>query len=310
MVIPDLNRLHSFVAVAEAGGFTAAAGRAGLPKSKLSQHVGQLEAGLGQRLFNRTTRQVALTSIGRQLYEECAPLLAGIHASCDALGRRSQRLSGRLRISATVDYTANFLATALAAFSMRHPALQIELRSDDKVVDLVGEGIDLAFRVGWLADSTAKARQLDTFEQACVAAPAYLLRRGGPKHPAELSDHEWLALTLLRAPLTWTFRRNDAHAVTVRMRARLRVDSPAALRTLLLSGAGVSVVNLTEAGDDVRAGRLIHLLPGWKLPSGGIFAVRPPGPGINPAASAFVDFLAQSRVEATTLRPDARSIRG
>lgn len=294
----DLNLLRSFVAVAEAGGFTAGADRAGLAKSKLSQHVAQLEARLGQRLFNRTTRHVALTGVGRQLYEECAPQLANVQAACDALGRGNQRLTGRLRISATVDYTARFLAAAVAEFSALHPSLQIELRSDDKVVDLVTDGIDVAFRIGWLADSTARARRLGTFEQACVAAPAYLRNRGVPKHPDELAEHDWIALTLLRAPLTWTFHRNDAHAVTVRMRARLRVDATAALRVLLLNGAGVSIIDVMEIDDDVRAGRLVHVLPGWKLPQGGIFAVRPPGPQSNPSASAFVEFLTRGRASA------------
>lgn len=289
----DLNTLRIFVAVAEAGGFTAAAERLGMAKPQVSLQIGRLEQALGRRLFNRTTRRVSLTDDGQRLHAETAPLLQGLLEAIGAVGGEAPVLGGRLRIAATVDHTAHFLAQVVADFSALHPQLQIELRSSDQVSDLVRDGIDVAFRVGWLRDSSLHATRLGDFHQGVLASPAYLARRGTPKHPQELSAHAWIALTLLPSPLTWTFTPESGDAVTVRMRAALRTDSSAALRALLLAGAGISIMNVTQSAGDLHERRLVRVLPRWKLPSGGIHAVFPPGRHRPAAAGAFVEFVRQ-----------------
>ncbi|TCO81340.1 LysR family transcriptional regulator [Plasticicumulans lactativorans] len=287
----DLNHIRIFVAVAEAGSFTAAAERLGLAKAQVSLQVARLETALGERLFNRTTRRVGLTDAGQRLLDACAPLLHGLLAALGSVGAGAPVLSGRLRVSATVDHTVQFLAGVVADFAAQHPALEIELRSSDRLADLVTEGIDVAIRMGWLRDSSLRATPLGAFEQGVVAAPGYLAQHGTPAHPGELAAHRWIALTLLQAPLTWTFTPAAGDAVTVRMRARLRTDSPVALRALLVGGAGVSVVSLLQAADELRDGRLVRVLPDWRLPRGGIFAVYPPGRHRPAAARAFVAFV-------------------
>ena len=287
----DLNRLWVFAAIAEAGGFTAAAERIGVAKAKVSLELGRLEAQLGVSLFTRTTRRVGLTEAGQALYAECIPLLRGVEDSLARLsGAEQTELTGTLRISATVEQAGHSLAPAIAEFAARHPRLQIELRSSDRVADLVKEGIDLAIRAGWLRDSSLRAVKLGEFEQWVAAAPDYLQRHGVPRKPAELARHHWVALTLLSSPLTWKFTARNGRASTVRMSARLRADSGTTLRSLLLHGAGISVIDQPTAENDIRDGRLQRVLPEWTLPRGGIYAVYPPGRYVPASVRAFIDF--------------------
>jgi DNA-binding transcriptional LysR family regulator len=286
----DLNRLGAFVAVAQCGGFTAAAERLGVTKARVSLDVQRLERALGVSLFHRTTRKVRLTEAGQHLLEDTAPLLAGLHDAVARTHRSAAEVSGTLRIAAPVAQAAQQLAGIVAAFSERHPGLRITLQASDKVSDMLAEGIDLSFRMGWLRDSTLRAVRLGDFEQFAVASPAYLQRAGTPRRPEDLASHAWLALTLLPAPLTWRFTARNGHALNVRMNARLQTDSAIALRSLVLSGAGVTVLDRFSVQSDIAAGHLQRLLPDWRVPSGGMFAVFPPGRHLSAAAQAFLAF--------------------
>lgn len=286
----DLNSLLVFAAVAEAGGFTAAADRLGIAKAKVSLDVSRLEAQLGLSLFSRTTRRVALTEAGHTLYAECIPRLRGIEEALTQLGSASTELSGSLRIGCTVDHAVQSLGRVVAAFAARHPQLQIDLRTSDRVVDLVEEGIDVSFRMGWLRDSTMRAVKLADFAQYIVASPDYLRRAGRPAHPEELAQHEWLTLSLLPSPLTWTFTSEAGETHTVRTRGHLRADSAAALRALLEGGAGVSALDQFSAEPAIAGGRLVRLLPDWSPPGGGLYAVYPPGRHLPARVRHFIDF--------------------
>lgn len=286
----DLNALPLFAAVAESGSFTAAAERLGVAKAKVSLEVGRLEAQLGTSLFTRTTRRVALTDAGQALHAECLPLLRGLDESLAQLAGGAAQLRGTLRVGATVDHSVQSLAQALAEFAALHPALQIELRTTDRVTDLVQEGLDLSIRIGWLRDSALRATRLGDFEQYVVAAPAYLARAGRPRHPAELAEHEWLGLTLLPTPWTWKFTGPGGASETVRTRGRFKVDSGAALRALLLGGAGISIADQFSVGEGLATGRLVRVLQDWSLPQGGVHAVYPPGRHVPAKVRAFIDF--------------------
>lgn len=286
----DLNRLGAFVAVAQCGGFTAAAERLGISKARVSLDVQRLERALGTALFTRTTRQVRLTDAGQQLLDDAAPLLASLGDAVARAAHSSAEVSGTLRIATAVDHAAQHMGAAVAEFAALHPALRITLHASDRVSDMLAEGIDIAFRMGWLRDSSLRAVRLADFEQYTIAAPSYLQRAGVPKHPDELAQHAWVSLTLLPTPLTWAFTARNGHTRSVRMNARLQTDSATALRALLLNGAGVSVMDRLTVQPDLAEGRLQRLLPDWRLPSGGVFAVFPPGRHISAAARAFVDF--------------------
>jgi len=285
----DLNALPLFAAVAETGSFTAAADRLGVAKAKVSLAVSRLEAQLGTRLFSRTTRKVALTEAGQGLYAQCIPALRAVQDSLSQLGGDGE-LSGTLRISAATEYAAQTLAPALAAFASAHPRLEIDLRTSDRVVDMLKDGIDVALRMGWLRDSSLRATRLGGFDQHVVAAPAYLKRMPAIKHPADLAAHEWIALTLLPTPLTWKFTSAKGQARTVRVAGRIRTDSVGALRALLVQGCGISVMDESTSEPAVRAGSLVRVLPGWALPRGGIYAVYPPGAHMPAKVRKFSEF--------------------
>jgi DNA-binding transcriptional LysR family regulator len=285
----NLEGLLVFSAVVETGSFTAAAERMGKTKAGISAQIGRLEARLGVSLFARTTRRMRLTPAGEALHGDIAPILQQLGTALSAAGKQQTGLAGSLRITAPVDHVMQSLAPALAEFSQLHPALQFELHTGDRVVDLIAEGIDLAIRGGTLRDSSLRAIKLGEFEQHVVASPAYLKAHGTPKKPAELNRHQWISFTLLRSPLTWSFVRGKETQV-VRMTARLRVDSSVALRSLLINGAGISVLDDNSIADAIRAGQLVRVLADWSAPKGGYYAVLPPGRHVPANVRVFIEF--------------------
>lgn len=285
----DLNTLPLFIATVEAGSFTRAAERLGCTKTKVSLNIRALEAHLGLALFSRTTRQVTLTEAGQQLYQTCQPLLVQLRESLSDAGTSARTLGGTLRITAPGDHMAQSLAPAAAEFGKCHPNLTIELRSGDKVSDMVSEGIDLAIRMGWLKDSSLRAQKLGEFQQTVVASPGYLEVMGVPAHPSELSHHRWIEFTPLPSALTWSFEK-AGERVQVQMNSHLKVDSTSAIHSLIINGAGLSVL----AGNVCQQyPELVPLFPDWQLPSGGIYAVFPPGAFIPAKVRSFVDFYRQ-----------------
>jgi len=294
---PVLDDLVVFAAVAENGGFTAASGRLGLAKGRISTVVRRLEKSLGSNLFVRTTRRVSLTEAGRQLHEQTQPLLRGLAEALTAIGTSGSVLSGTLRISASVDHAVHSLTPALAEFAAHHPGIAVDLRASDRIGDLVTEGIDIAFRVGWLRDSSLRATRLANLDQWLVASPEYLARVPIPRRPSELATRDWIALTLLPRPLTWKFTGRRGRVLTVRMAARLRTDSAVCLRSLVLAGAGITALPRFSIENDVRSERLVRLLPDWTLPQGGIYAVFPPGRYVPARVRAFLEFY-RSRINA------------
>lgn len=288
--LADLNLLRTFLAVAELKNFTAAAERLRLARPQVSLQVRRMETMLGTSLFHRTTRRVTLTDAGQRLFEQCAPLLTGIEQVVQQAASSEAGLRGRLRVSAPVENAVHVVAPVVAAFANRFPEVRVELLVSDRIQDIVAEGIDVSIRVGWLRESSARVSRLGEFEQAVLASPEYLALHRAPESPEQLAQHRWIALTLLPAPLTWSFSRRSK-SVTVRMNPHLRTDSAVALRALLLSGAGISVGSLLHLESDVRKGSLVRVLPEWSLPGGGVHAVYPPGAQVSPVARAFVELL-------------------
>lgn len=291
----ELKRLAVFTAVAEGGGFTAAAERLGTTKAMVSAQVRQLEAELGAALFTRTTRRVVLTEAGQQLYGECTPLLRELEAALDRVGGGSGgELRGTLRLTASVDMLSSRLAAPLARFAALHPALHLDLVATDQVIDLVGEGVDLAVRGGWLRDSTLRAAPIGDFEQYICAAPSYLAAHGIPRQPQELAARPWVALSLLRAPLTWTFSHGKGARRTVRMQAVARANAPGAVQALLREGLGLSALASFGVEQDLEQGRLVRVLADWSLPKAGLHAVYPAARHVPAKVRALIDFLRQA----------------
>lgn len=286
----NLNRLAVFVALVHAGSFTAAAEQLGLTKAMVSQHLAKLEQELGVTLLVRSTRRMSLTEAGAAFHADCVRILGEAEAAIERAGESRDRPQGTLRLTTSTDYGMAVVAPALAGFTRRYPAVQPELVIGDAISDLIAERFDLAIRIGWLRDSSLRAIRLGSFRQLVVAAPAYLRTHDAPRQPEQLAAHDWIAMSVLATPLRWTFTGQSGRRRTVRMRAVAQANNAAAVRAMLLAGAGVGVLPDYLAEADVRAGRLVALLAQYRLPEGGIHAVYP-GRQAPAKVRAFIEHL-------------------
>lgn len=287
----NLNRLAIFVALVRAGSFTAAAEQLGITKAMVSQHLLRLERELGVTLIVRSTRRMALTEAGAVFHTDCVQLLEQAQTAIERMGDRRNTPTGTLRLTTSTDYGIAVIAPALADFRRLHPSLQVDLVINDQISDLIAERFDLAIRIGWLRDSSLRAARLGSFRQLVMASPAYLAEHGMPRRPEDLATHPWIAMSALTAPLRWTFTRGTRTRRIVRMTQAMQANNAAAIRALVLSGAGISVLpDYLVQDDDIQAGRLQVLLAQYRLPEGGIHAVYP-DPQPPAKVRAFIDFM-------------------
>lgn len=286
----NLNRLAVFVALVRAGSFTAAAAQLGATKAMVSQHLLRLERELGVTLIVRSTRRMALTEAGAAFHADCVALLEQAQAAVERLGGQHSKPSGTLRLTTSTDYGTAVVAPALAAFQRQHPKLLVDLVVNDHLNDLIAERFDMAIRIGWLRDSSLRAMRLGSFRQLVVATPAYLAQHATPRRPEHLAAHGWIAMSTLATPLRWTFVRGKGSRGVVRMRQVMQGNNAAAVRALVLAGAGISVLPDYLVREDIQAGRLQVLLSPYRLPEGGIHAVYP---AQQPPAKvrAFIEFM-------------------
>ena len=283
--------LMLFAHVAELGSFTAAAERLGLPKSTVSRRLSALEQQVGERLLLRTTRRQALTEFGSQLLEHARQLAAEVEAASALSAHRQAQPSGRLRVSMPME-VATLLSDMLAAFGALHPAISLELDLSPRRVDLLGEGFDLALRMGALPDDALlAARRLGVFSQGLYASPDYLAEHGEPHTPDDLQQHHALrGLESGGEAARWLLRRNEDTWQGVPP-GRLTANSPILLLGMARAGAGITAVPDYFALPDVRRGTLRRVLPEWCLPSHTAWAVFP-GRKLMPAKTrVFIDML-------------------
>lgn len=301
MATVDLDLLARFVAVVDAASYSAAALKLGLPKSTLSRSVASLERSMGVQLLHRSTRRVAVSSAGAALHERAAPLLADLQRALGELPEREEQPAGRLRVTATVDFGAAVLADIVARFVARYPGVEVDMRLANNLVDLVGDGIDVALRLSGrrLADATFTAKKLGMVSIQLYAAPAYLTRRGTPRSPRELADHTWVRYRgATRLQLEGP---GDPH--TVRPAGAIVCDDMSFARAALCAGAGVGMLPTFVAEADLAAGRLVRVVPRWTIPAGYLWCVCPGGRPPR-KVSAFRDFLTEAlRQNPYTLAP-------
>jgi DNA-binding transcriptional LysR family regulator len=288
----DPTALLLFASVVDAGSFSGAAARLGLPKSTVSRRIATLEAQLGEQLLRRTTRQLSVTNFGRAVLEHARHVAEEVAAAESLAQYRQQRPSGKLRVSMPADLANLLVAPVLAAFTQAHPAVTLEIDLSARFVDLVGENFDLALRAGELRDdATLAARRIAAFTGGLYAAPAYLTRRGSPQEPAALLSHDALrVLGRSGDALPWTLVRGDERwegAPPVRASA----NSPELLMRMALAGAGIAVVSDACALPYLERGELVQVLPDWTTPPVTAWAVFP-GRRLMPAHTrAFIEAL-------------------
>jgi DNA-binding transcriptional LysR family regulator len=288
----SLGRLAAFVAVAEAGSFTAAAERMDTTKSALSQSVALLERELGAQLLQRSTRKLAITEAGEAFLADCRALLGEADAVVERARTGRAQPSGTLRLTSP-HASAEMVARWIAAYRERHPGMRIDYVPTDHTLDVIADRFDLAIRIGPMADSRLRAVVLEEVELWTVASPEYLARRGSPKRPSDLAGHEWVALSLLPAPWTVDYFRGGKRT-RVRLRGSVSAASNAAVHSLVIEGAGISVFpNVAPLPADVEGGRLVRLLRGWSMRRMFHYAAYPGSIAPPAKTRAFID-LAKS----------------
>ncbi|MER2267775.1 LysR family transcriptional regulator [Methylobacterium oxalidis] len=288
--------LAAFVAVAEAGSFTAAARRLGRDASVLSRRVSQLEQRLGVRLLSRTTRRVALTEVGATYLGRVQALLDELASASREASDRAASPQGLVRVSLPVSFGRLWIAPLLAPFLARHPQIRVEARLTDRFVDVVAEGIDVAIRVaaGVQRDSSLTTRRIAAYRNRLVAAPSYLAARGTPRMPADLMAHACLGFTGHAAWPDWPLMKDGARE-TVRPACSLVADHSEVLLLAAIDGAGITFTADWLAGPALRAGSLVEVLPGWGgREEGGVYAILPPGRLVPAKTRLFVDAVAQA----------------
>jgi len=285
-----IDGMRTFVAVVNTGSFTAAAERLGLSQALVSKYVGQLEARLGVRLLNRTTRRLSLTEVGRSYHQRCTELLESFDELEAAVKARQSAPQGQLRISAPVALGELHITPMIIEFLQREPGISVDLRLSDRFVDLLEEGVDLAIRMGELEDSRLVARRLGSSRLVACAAPAYLQRAATPDHPRALADHVCILDSNLRSSPNWFFQENGER-LGVRVAGRMVANSARAAREVALGGMGIALCPDYVVAADLREGRLVPVLEAFTPPALGIYALYPQGRYLAAKVRAFVDFL-------------------
>ncbi len=281
--LPDFEGLAVFAKVVETRSFAAAARDLGLSKATVSKAVTRLEAKLGTRLFNRTSRRLALTDAGRLLSAPAANILHEAEAAENETLSQSINPRGLVRLAAPMSFGLLAIAPLMPQFLREYPEVKIDLHLSDAMVDVIGEGFDAALRIATLPDSSLVARRLCSVDRLLVAAPSYLKEHGRPKHPMALAEHACLGYAYLLTPDTWTFsNKAGEHATVHPTGGPLRVNNGDAMLPALIAGLGIGVLPDFILRDALADGRLERVLPDWSLPSSGLHWVTPPG-GPKPA---------------------------
>jgi DNA-binding transcriptional LysR family regulator len=288
-----LAAIEAFVRVAECGSFSKAAERLHSSKSVVSRHVGALEAELGARLLHRTTRALTLTEAGRSYLERATRILADLAEANASVGQLQAAPRGRLRVSAPMSFGVLHLAPALPDFLNRYPDVELDMIMNDRYVDLVDEGFDVAVRIGKLEDSSLVARKLAPMRRTVSAAPAYLEKRGTPQSPDDLRAHECLCYSNVGLSEEWRFVRPDGRPWPVEVHGRLHANNGDALRAAALGGCGLAVLPSFLVGRDFQSGALVSVLEKFMAQDSAVYAVYPHARHLSPKVRAFVDFLAE-----------------
>lgn len=288
----SLSSMELFVQVVQSGSFSAAARALDLTPSAVSKQISRLEDRLTARLITRTTRQFKLTEEGRAYYERSARILADVAEAEQAVSQIQGVARGHLRVNLPVAFGRLHVAPLLPLFLAEHPELSIDLTLNDRYIDLVEEGVDLAIRIGELKDSSLIARRLAPNRRIVCGAPAYFENRPLPARPADLGAHNCLVYTYRASRNDWRFLGPDGSDQMVQVAGNLEANNAEALSAALLGGLGLGLLPLWLVGSDLRNGRLIELLKDYHAPDSAIYAVYPPGRHLSPKVRSFVDFLA------------------
>jgi DNA-binding transcriptional LysR family regulator len=292
----DLNDLVYFAEVVDRGGFAAAGRALGLPKSRLSRRVAELETRLGVRLLQRTTRKLSMTAVGEQYHRHCVAMREDAQAAADAVAQAQTEPRGTIRVACPVTLAQTTLGPILPQFFARYPLVRIDMRVSNRVVDLVEEGFDVALRVRSTLDDSGSlvVKSFGTSRTLLVASPVQLARQGRPASVAELAWLDTVNMSTVGDAATWQLVGPDGATHAFQHQPRYVADDLMTLKLAVLAGTGICALPDYLCADELRDGRLVNVLPGW-APRPGIFhAVFPSRRGLVPAVRRFLDFLGEA----------------
>ena len=286
-----LRAFEVFVAVVSRQGFARAAETLDTSPANVTRYIAELEAHLGTRLLNRHSRKLSLTESGEALYERARAILADVDEAVAVSSASTLTPQGRLRINAPLSFGLLHLASRWPRFVQRHPQVELDVALIDRVVDVVEEGFDLAIRISRSGSTAHAARKLAASRNVVCASPEYLRAHGTPMMPAELAQHACIVYEYVGSE--WTLLDADGRAQTVRVRAAMQTNNGDTAAAAARAGLGIVWQPTFLVGPDLRAGRLVPLLPGWRVPDIDILAVYPSRRHLSAKVRAMIDFLAE-----------------
>ncbi|CAO3428963.1 LysR family transcriptional regulator [Azospirillum doebereinerae] len=301
--LPDFEGLALFAKVAEERSFAGAARATGLSVATVSRAVSRLEERLGARLFNRTSRRLALTDFGHSLAERATRLYDEAEAAENAVREMSSRPRGLIRLAVPMSFGLRWVAPLLPDFFRLYPDISIDLHLSDAAVDLVGDGFDAALRIAVLPDSSLVARRLCPIAPVVLAAPSYLARHGHPRHPRELNGHHCLGYAYRRRQDIWRFTNGAGEEESVTPSGPLRVTNADALLPMLLEGLAIAELPEFMAAEPLADGRVTAILTDWSLPKGGLYFITPSARTRPAKVGVLADFLIERLSEPAWRRP-------
>jgi DNA-binding transcriptional LysR family regulator len=290
----SLTDIAIFVKVVELSSFTAAADALDMSQPVVSKAVTRLEEKLGARLLNRTTRRLSLTEAGSELYRRSVRALEEIENAELEVARFQTEPRGTLRVSAPMSFSILQLGAKLPTFLERYPGVSIELNLDDRRVDLVEEGFDVAIRIANLRDSSLVARKIVPCRQVLCASPGYLKEHGTPEQPEDLLEHNCVLYSFLSHAREWRLIDEQGETHVVPLKGSLQTNNGLVNRAAALSGAGIILLPTFYIGDQLRSGELVPVLCKFRPPDIAVYAVYPERRNLTPKVRAFIDFLAET----------------
>jgi len=303
-----LFALRLFARVARTGNFSRAGRELGLSQPSASRIAAELEREVGAALLTRTTRGVTLTEAGADYLARIEPLLEALEEA-DHAARGTGELRGTLRVAVSSNFGVREVIPRLPAFTQRHPALRIELLVDDRLHDLVNEGVDVALRWGVLADSSATARRLAISPRLLAASPEYLARAGSPDTPESLTSHD-VIVGPLGEELNWRTFNRDGRTTSVRFGGRVTISSRHAAIPGAVAGLGIVSTGFWFCRPELASGALVQVLAGWQMEPIELSAVFSPGRAAKPSARAFADYLAVELAQGRALSLHSAAVVG
>ncbi|MFO7920528.1 LysR family transcriptional regulator [Rhodobacteraceae bacterium W635] len=288
-----LTEMEAFATVVDQGGFTDAAKKMGISKSAVSKHVSSLETRLGARLLNRTTRRVSPTEIGLAYYDRARRVLNDA-GEADALVTAMQSApSGMLRVSVATDFGVNHLSPILGDFLHSYPEITVNMVLNNRYVELISEGFDMAIRVGELEDSSLRARKLTETNKRMIASPDYFQQHGRPQRIDDLNDHKLLHYSNQASGNVWKITAPSGEQRQVRTAGSLTVNDGQSLLNAAIGGLGIAYLPSFLYAEPLRKGLLEDAIPDLPMETQGIYAIYPPGRYTQPKVRAFIDFLVE-----------------